>query len=72
MTQKLQTHTTLVRRTEASVGWALAGGRAILRGLVNTFTDRIEVETMHQATVSLLFMVIVMFPCLLAMAHPDL
>jgi hypothetical protein len=39
--------------------------------LVKPFTDRIEVETMHDATVSLLFLVIVMFPCLLAMAHPD-
>jgi hypothetical protein len=72
VTRKLQAHTTFVRCVNASVGWALAAGRAILVGLVNPFTDRIEVETMHEATVSLLFMVIVMFPCLLSMAHPDL
>jgi hypothetical protein len=61
----------LVRFGEASVGFAWVPKGAILGVLVNPFTDRIEVETMHDATVSLLFLVIVMFPCLLAMAHPD-
>jgi hypothetical protein len=71
MTLKLQTRPTFVRRFGASVGWALAGIGAILGGLVKLITNRSEAETMHEPTTALLFLVILMFPCLMSMVHPD-
>jgi hypothetical protein len=35
------------------------------------YLRKVEANTMHEAMVSLLFMVIVMFPCFVSMATPE-
>ena len=62
---------TKVREGDASVGWAARRGGAILEEHLKPSLKKVEMTTMHEAMVSLLLMVIVMFPCFLSAATPE-